>query len=68
VSNPRNRWNRTNTGATITADGLNVSNNINGFPNVFAEQPFPISGQLCRMDEFPGTILYYYEVKTDQPM
>jgi hypothetical protein len=57
-----NHWNGTHTTATVAADGLNVSI-TNGFPNVLAEQPFPISGPLSRMDEFPGTILYYYEVK-----
>jgi hypothetical protein len=59
-----NRWNGTNTRATVATDGLTVSNtNANEYPNVFAEQPFTISGPQCRMDDFPGTILYYYEVK-----
>jgi hypothetical protein len=63
VHNPHgNRWKGTNTTATIEADGLSVSNKF-GAPSVFAEQSFPISVPHCRMDEFSGTILYYYEVK-----
>jgi hypothetical protein len=68
VRNPTgNRYNGTNTRATVAADGLSV-NIRNGFPNVFAVQPFLISGPLCRADEFPGTICYYYEVKGDLRM
>jgi hypothetical protein len=48
------------------ADGLNVSKEVGVSANVFAEQPFTISGPHCRVDEFPGTILYYYEVKSSQ--
>jgi hypothetical protein len=60
-----NGWNGANTRATVSADGLNVRNNIVRLPKVFAEQAFPISGQ-CRVDGFPGTILYYYEIKGDR--
>jgi hypothetical protein len=66
VRNPHaNRWNKNNTTAKVAADGLHVSSYTLGSPNVFAEQPFLISGPQCRMDEFPGTILYYYEVKAN---
>jgi hypothetical protein len=47
----------------VAADGLSVSKEIFGRQNVFAVQPFPTSGPHCRMDEFPGTICYYNEVK-----
>jgi hypothetical protein len=63
VRNPHgNHWDRNNTRATIAADGLHVYVS-RGRQTVYAEQSFPISGLLSRVDEFPGTILYYYEVK-----
>jgi hypothetical protein len=46
----------------VATNGLNASS-TNGFANVFAVHPFPISGPHYRADDFPGTILYYYEVK-----
>jgi hypothetical protein len=58
-----NRWSKSNSNVTISQNGLNVSNNTNEWQDVFAVQTFLISGPQCRMDEFPGTILYYYEVK-----
>jgi hypothetical protein len=30
--------------------------------NVFAMKAFNIRGEHCRMDKFPGTIVYYYEI------
>jgi hypothetical protein len=74
VCNPHgNLWSRANTTAIIATHGLkvvnnnfpsfaNVRNNVR-YPTIFAEQPFHISGPQCRVDGFPGTILYYYEVK-----
>jgi hypothetical protein len=53
-----------NTRATVAADGLNVINKVSR-PTIFAVEPFPISGPHCRVDEFPGTICYYYEVKVN---
>jgi hypothetical protein len=64
VRNPRgNHWNKTTTIATVAADGLRVNNCTDELPNVFAVQAFPIFGPHCRMDNYPGTILYYYEIK-----
>jgi hypothetical protein len=45
----------------ISPDGLQVDS-IAPFLHVFAEKGFAISGALCRKDNFPGTIMYYYEV------
>jgi hypothetical protein len=60
-----NGWSRSNPEITISNCGLNASRNPNGFlfQNVYAEKGFPISGQNSREDNFPGTILYYYEIK-----
>jgi hypothetical protein len=60
-----NAWGRSNAEITISNGGLNASKNTNGwqFRNVYAEKVFPISGEHSREDNFPGTILYYYEVK-----
>jgi hypothetical protein len=49
----------------ISSNGLQVSDNTDtmNFPIVFAKKGFPISGELSRKeDDFPGTILYYFEV------
>jgi hypothetical protein len=58
-----NLWNGTNMTAinTIAEDGLNVCIEV-GDHDVFAELAFPVSGPQCRVDGFPGTILYYYEI------
>jgi hypothetical protein len=32
--------------------------------HIYAEKGFPISVADCRADGFPGTICYYFEVKT----
>jgi hypothetical protein len=42
---------------------VHVSKGLEVPANVFAEQAFLTSGQLCRVDGFPGTICYYYEIK-----
>jgi hypothetical protein len=31
--------------------------------NIFAKKGFTISGKRSQADNFPGTIIYYYEVK-----
>jgi hypothetical protein len=50
----------------MSEDGLIASNNTSGWKNVYAEKEFPISIADCRKEGFPGTICYYYEVKTDK--
>jgi hypothetical protein len=63
VCNPdRNGWNRATTRATVSGDGLRAcSSDIMTY--IYAEKGFPISGKHYRVDSFPGTIIYYYEVK-----
>jgi hypothetical protein len=64
LRNPlKNGWNRSNTNAIISFNGLQVSDYREHFSIVFAKKGFPISGELSRKeDNFPGTILYYFEV------
>jgi hypothetical protein len=66
LCNPEeNRWSRSTTKARIAPNGLKAS--AKGYHQcVFAEKGFLISGADCRRqsaDNFPGTILYYYEVR-----
>jgi hypothetical protein len=62
VGNPgQNCLNRT-TEAIISTDGLYVSS-IFSRTNIYAEKGFAITGKHARADSFPGTIIYYYEVK-----
>jgi hypothetical protein len=69
VQNPlKNRWRNDGTSAgviKISLDGLKAVSNSSADERqyVYAEQGFPISVQHCRSDHFPGTILYYFEVK-----
>jgi hypothetical protein len=58
-----NGWSRSNGNVAISEDGLFASN-TSGWKRIFAEKGFPISVADCRMDDFPGTICYYYEVKS----
>jgi hypothetical protein len=63
VRNPeQNGWEFSNTRAMISFNELCVSDNRGTWLNVFAQKGFPISGELTRTDNFPGTILYYFEV------
>jgi hypothetical protein len=60
-----NGWSTFNEDVTISEDGLHVSNkNTNRLQYIYAEKGFPISVADCRTDGFPGTICYYFEVKT----
>jgi hypothetical protein len=59
-----NVWSRSNGNVTISEDGLNASKDRNGRQHVYAKNGFPISVAECRSDDFPGTICYYYEVKS----
>jgi hypothetical protein len=64
LRNPQeNAW-RSNAEMTISNGGLNAINHTNGRLNIYAEKGFPLSGTEYRKDDFPGTIFYYYEVKT----
>ena len=67
--NPReNRWSSqsANINVGISCDGLKASNtNEHEWLTFYAEKGFAISGENRRMDDFPGTILYYFEVTTD---
>jgi hypothetical protein len=55
-----NRWVKSNSSVSIYKLGLYASDCTNGWPNIFAEKGFPISGEY--KDNYAGTILYYYEV------
>jgi hypothetical protein len=48
----------------VSKDGL-IASNIDRRLGVilYAKEGFPISGEHCREDNFPGTICFYYEVK-----
>jgi hypothetical protein len=47
----------------ISYNGLYASDNTGIlWTDVFAQNGFPISGDLSRPDNFPGTIVYYFEV------
>jgi hypothetical protein len=61
-----NGWEKSNGNAnvTISEDGLIAGNNTNGTQHIYAEKGFPISVADCRADGFPGTICYYFEVKS----
>jgi hypothetical protein len=50
--------------ATISEDGLKANSTAeqNRRQFVFAEKGFAISGEDCRKDKFPGTIIYYFEL------
>jgi hypothetical protein len=62
VQNPKaNRW--TGAKVKISGNGLKASTRANPFKYyLVAEKGFIISPEHCRKDNFPGTILYYYEV------
>jgi hypothetical protein len=63
LCNPeKNGWKVPNTDAIISSNGLLACYNTGEWHNVFSKKGFPISGELCRKDNFPGTILYYFEV------
>ena len=64
LRNPQGNVWRSSTGITFSNGGLNANvNNSNEWLEIYAEKGFPISVADCRKDHFPGTILYYYEVK-----
>jgi hypothetical protein len=63
----QNGWNQYTTRARISRDGLTVIA-INAAThtrhNAFAVHAFPAATPNdCRLDNFPGTIIYYFEVK-----
>jgi hypothetical protein len=59
-----NRWDAKKTKAQISAGGLVASSDEADelFHAVYAEKGFDISGD-CRIDNFAGTSLYYFEVR-----
>jgi hypothetical protein len=63
MNNPRgNNWDAKKTKATVSANGLEAGNNKAEWVNVYAMKGFNISRQFSRMNNFPNTTLYYYEV------
>jgi hypothetical protein len=63
VQNPQqNGWEVSYTRAIISSNGLLASDSTGAWQNVFAKKGFPITGELSRIDKFPGTILYYFEI------
>jgi hypothetical protein len=59
-----NGWNGLNTNARISKYGLKATSNVGYGKHVFATKGYPISGEQCREEnfQFPGTIIFYYEV------
>jgi hypothetical protein len=67
ICNPeRNGFLKIGGDVTISEDGLvaSMNTNTNGWRNAYADKGFPISVVECRADDFPGTICYYFEVKS----
>jgi hypothetical protein len=63
-----NCWNGTKSTATISPDGLQVSDSTKSWLNANATEGFVIAGDKnLRADHFPGTIIYYYEM-TQMPL
>jgi hypothetical protein len=63
-------WQSTNRAVRISPDGLTVTSSLNATNlqkhHIFAMHGFPaFSPNHCRLelDNFPGTIIYYFEVK-----
>jgi hypothetical protein len=58
-----NRWKTSKTLAKISEDGLKATDNCcMEYTFVYASQGFSILGETLRKDDFPGTIVYYFEV------
>jgi hypothetical protein len=68
LQNPKgNGLCRPKTKVKISSDGLKAKNiNQNEWHYVFAKKGFAVSGVHSRPDNYPGTILYYFEVKLIQ--
>jgi hypothetical protein len=65
LRNPKqNGWTEPRKEGPLTSQlhASNNSNDVDGGITVWSEKGFPISGKLSRKDDFPGTIIYYYEV------
>jgi hypothetical protein len=58
----QNDWEVSNTDAIIYSNGLLAHDNTGFWNNVCAKKGFHITGELYRTDNFPGKILYYFEV------
>jgi hypothetical protein len=60
---PGNAWNKSNTKATISGDGLQANSSVEReYEFVYAEKGFGIHWKYSRKVNFPGTILYYFEI------
>jgi hypothetical protein len=67
LANPKGIvWNRSKTDASISECGLKATNTRRGWAFVIAMEGYAISGEHCRKEnfQFPGTIIFYYEVTT----
>jgi hypothetical protein len=65
LCNPKGiRWVETKNKAKISEDGLKATSTADRYSRqyVLSEKGFAISGEDCRKDNFPGTIIYYFEV------
>jgi hypothetical protein len=64
LGNPRgNGWNKSNTKAIISEDGLQANSSAEQeYQFVYAEKGFGIHWRYSRKVNFPGTILYYFEI------
>jgi hypothetical protein len=62
-TNPiKNGWEIFNRSVIISFNGLSARIITGITQSVSAKKGFPITGELSRTNNFPGTILYYYEV------
>jgi hypothetical protein len=65
LANPKGIvWNRSKTQASISECGLTATNTVFKWVFAIATEGYAISVEHCRKEnsQFPGTILFYYEV------
>jgi hypothetical protein len=69
LANPKGLvWDRAKTDASVNISecGLKATNIRYEFGFAIATEGYAISGEHCRKDfQFPGTIVYYYEITSD---
>jgi hypothetical protein len=70
IANPKGFvWDRSKTDASVNISecGLKATNTRYEFGFAIATEGYAISGEHCRKEnsQFPGTILYYYEITSD---
>jgi hypothetical protein len=63
IGNPQeNRWAK-KTDPMVIVNGLNATNNCKIYhKNCFAVKEFCFTAAACRENDFPGIIIYYFEI------